>query len=372
MGLMMELFGDARIEGRADICEGPLARDWLPFVYRGESEGGHLYYNSGGRSVVFGNGEHAYKINGVDPYGKLTARVAGSEKNLLRDVCIAAAHFEAQERRPRKTFRDKPFGVLTYSNVRNATASFGILNEMYDLAGIEPPCEVVAQSPIEELEDDSYQLLFKLHGMESDFRLYEFMRMVEKRLSEATREEIADRLMYVKRTFGRMVAWAGYAMGIMMMGGIVPTRASWAPQNFVLHNTGGGYGTFRVDHTSTENVGVDNAVDKFKKWMAKGLKYEDPFFPTHDYSFVPEAAEIAAKYPEFTDNMPVDQSLTPFGRVLYYYRSREGMPTRSLTDARTMMEAHANVFRIGFFMASDPPKAKEMAIPEEYFRRILE
>ena len=294
-----------------------------------------------------------------------------SERNLINDVRIAAAEFKIQTKRPRKTFNGKPFGVLTYDNVRNATASFETLNEMYALADIEPPCKVEAHSPIHELGDNSYQLLFRLHAMESDFRLYEFMMMAEERLLRATRDELADKLMYVKRTFGRMVAWTGYAMGIMAMGGMVPTKASWAPQNYVLHSTGEGYGAFRVDHTSTRNVGAA-AVDEFGRWIEKGLKLKDSLFPTFDFSFIPEAAEIAVNYPELTDTIGVDRSLSPFGRVMQYYRIREGLPTRSLANMQGVMDSHARVFTMGFFTASDPSKVKGLSIPEEYFRKVLE
>lgn len=111
MELMRELFNKARLEGRADIRESPFPRDWIPFVYKGESRTGQSYYNSGGRSVIFERDGSSYKMHGVDPYGRLTKRVAEGGKNLTSDVWIAKTELIRQRKTKAKTFNGKPFGV---------------------------------------------------------------------------------------------------------------------------------------------------------------------------------------------------------------------------------------------------------------------
>jgi len=359
MTLARELFEQVRTPGRVKL-NGMFIRDCLPFVYTGESEDGEPYHNSGGRSVLLERHGGAYKLSGVDPQGHLTRRVADSPKNMFSDVELARERLVEQEGFKNKRFNGKPFGVFTFENTENAKRAFSELNEAYRYGGLETPCEFVS-SP--KIDDESYQIVFKLPQLESDLRVYEFMRLAEARLGRASRDEISDKLPAIKRIFGRFAAWTGYTMFVLASRGLTPTESSWAPQNFVLHRIGDSYGAYRVDHTSTRYEGQDNVVASMTELVKDAIDQKAAEFPFYQFTFIPEAAIIAAEHPEMTDSLHVDKSLSPFQRVIAYYANNYGKPTLSLGNMRTFMQTYC---------ATGPRQGTELLIPEEYFRKVLE
>ncbi|GEM_PF-2485147 len=369
MNLMRGLFEQVRVTGKVIMSEERFMRDRLPVVYTCEDPGGCPYYSSGGRSVIVQKDEFFFKINGVDPYGHLTRRVAQSAQNRLEDVRVAHKEFEEQGPVERKTFREKPFGVYTRENVEKAGEAFSRLNRVYLSHGLTSPCEFVASKQLDINGGNFYQMLFELPSIESDLRVNEFMNILEQKLSQANREELQEKFATVKRIFGRFIAWTGYAMGIMVSNGLVPVKSSWAPQNYVLHKVGSGYGAFRVDHSSTAH---DDAVsiEEFSGWVEKGVRWQDSYFPTIQFSFVPEAAEIAARYPEVAKKLPYDGS--PFVKVLEYYKSDNGKPKPSLMDMSLVFDSYQKVFVMGLACAARKFPAASMAIPEEYLIKVLE
>jgi hypothetical protein len=367
---MRDLFESVRTKGEIDLPLKNGIRNHLPFIYIGEKENGTPYYSSGGRSVLVAD-DVVYKVSGIDPYGFLTERVATSGKNLLEDVSIAAAISDSQTGRREKFFRGKKrFGIYNYRNVQNAKTAFSRLNESYRKAGICPPCELIEIERMTEISEDAYQMLFSLPSFESDLRVHEFVGILSRKLATAPREELKEKLLYVKRIFGRFIGWSGYAMGSLLNCGLVPTDASWATQNYVLHKIENDYGMFRVDHTSTEHDDHQE-IEKFAAWIKNWIDGKEPYFPSFMFSFIPEAVETAALYPEVTDNLPVDQSLSPFQRVMEYY-SRTSVPQQPVMDVSRVIESHKKAFLMGMQCASQTASAKGMAIPEEYFIRVLQ
>jgi hypothetical protein len=76
-------------------------------------------------------------------------------------------------------------------------------------------------------------------------------------------------------------------------------------------------------------------------------------------------------WPEVTDNLPVDQGLSPFQRVMEYY-SRTSAPQQPVMNVSRVIESHKKAFLMGMQCASQTASAKGMAIPEEYFTRVLQ
>lgn len=359
MAYTRKFMDEVRIKGKVAVRDTPFMRDSLPIVYTCENEGGIPYHSSGGRSLIVERGDRVYKINGVDPHGHLTSRVAASRENRLSDV----AKWDTVLKYVGATAVDgKPFGVYTHKNTENAERTFDRLNLCYVRGGITPPCEYVCNSRV---RDDAYQILFRMPSLESDLRVSEFMALMEDRLSQMPQEQLAGVLTPLRRIFGRLVGWMGYSMETLLQNSLVPTKSSWVPQNMVLHEVGNGYGAFRVDHTSTAG---DN-VDKYGAWLDKNLG--DPDFPGNMFSFIVEAAEIGAKYPEVAKNLP-GRGLSPFGRVMKYYRASEGKdPARPLVDVTPLFDAHQKTFQMGR-MCADRNMPLSISIPEEHIRKIFE
>jgi len=369
MPLMRELLEKARISGTMEIEEG-LMRDCLPIIYKGDSTAGIKYYNSGGRSLIVERNGSTYKISGVDPYGKLTKRVALSGKNCLSDVADAYKAFS--DSGSKKTFRNKPFGVFTYKNIENAQRAFDYLNSTYRFFEVDPPCEIICHSKLDMIQagEDAYQMLFKLPNAESDLRVWEFTQILRERLKNASRDELKEKEQYIKRIFGRFAAWAGTSAGIMMHAGILPTKGSWAPQNFVISEVEDGYGIFRVDHTSTEYVGKEKAHDEIMGYInGAEAKRNMGYFFGYQFVLFPEAVSIAAHYPELTNNLPVPQGLTPIDKIFTYYIS--GEPRQPPWDAESIDKGHLATFMMGLQAFGQKDAGTQLKIPAEYFEKVF-
>ena len=102
------------------------------------------------------------------------------------------------------------------------------------------------------------------------------------------------------------------------------------------------------------------------------MKGTTSWFPTFDFTFIPEAAELAAKFPEVTDKLHGDKTLSPFSRIINYYASEGGRPKRSLADMGDVRKAHWKMFASGMAAAQNPQIAKGLKIPEEYIIKVLE
>lgn len=356
MSYAKNLFEQVRIKGNVRLSGNEIP-DSLPIIYTGEDENGTAYYNSGGRSLIFENG--SYKVSGVDPYGHLTHIVAASKENRINDVRIADREFQKDN----KSFSEKPFGVYTRKNIEQAQEAFRRLNKSYEKNNIVPPCELVKYCNINEIGGDIYQMLYKLPSIESDLRVSEILELIEDHLSNASQKTLQDKTVAVNRLCGRIVAWIGYSMQTLYDNNLVPTEASWAMQNMVFHHIGNGYGAFRVDHTSTQadNHGI---LEDFHDRMEKN--FDDPNFPAYQVSFLTEAVQIGANFPQIADNLP-DRHLTPFKRVIDYYTKGYDEP---LTNITQLVNSHRNVFQIGRTCAKNG-SSNALAISEQLLMDIF-
>ena len=372
---MRELFEQCRVSGTIRLKEG-FMRDALQVVYSGDDEKGTTYYNSGGRSLIVERPGCAYKIHGVDPDGLLTRKVAASPKNRLRDVVSAAriAEEQCQNSSNRMTYNKKPFGVLTYDNTENAECAFDRLNSAYAHFGITPPCNILCRSRLgmKVAGEEAYQLLFALPSAERDLRIWEFCQLLRERLAKASRSEIQQKLKPIGRIFGRFAAWSGFATGILASYGLLPSERSWVPQNFVLSEVDGGYGALRVDHTSTKYVGREAAAKEITGYIKSVEEKKDiSRFFGFQFTMFPEAFQVAALFPERTDELPVPKSLSPQERVFAYYSDE--VPRNPPWDASEIDKSHLAAFMMGIkSLEFDRNAAGTLAIPESYLRVVLE
>jgi hypothetical protein len=219
--------------------------------------------------------------------------------------------------------------------------------------------------------EEAYQLLFTLPSVERDLRVWEFCQILRERLSNASRSEIQQKLKPIGRVFGRLAAWSGFAAGILACSGLLPSERSWVPQNFVLSEVDGGYGAFRVDHTSTKYIGREAATKEIMGYIKAAEEERDlSRFFGFQLAMFPEAFQAAAFFPELTDKLPVPKQLSPQERVFAYYADEA--PRNPPWDASGIDKSHLAAFMTGVKSFESPRGATGLAIPESYLREILE
>jgi len=356
---LRNLFEEVREEGKIEIKNEPFIKDSLPIIYEGEinepTNNGVIvnYHNSGGRSIIIERGETVYRIKGVDPYRLLTEKIANSSKNKINNVC--------QWNFSRKTGHssEKPFGVLTWENIQNKAEIYGKLNQFYNLFGIIPPLEYLTHQKVDEVRginrEDVYQVVFKLNKPETDLRVSEFDALLTERLDQCSPTEIKSKVKNINRLYGRLISWAGFNTAILALNGLLPTNPSFVPQNWVISPVEGGYGIFRVDHSSTK-------INKDSKEVIEELLKERNGLPNciNEFSIMSERVQVAADPKLF---LPKEKRNMKFSQIL--------LNTNDIAvDYSKIIEAHKNVFFMG--MGLIPMFKCPPAITEEMFREALE
>jgi len=360
--MLRKLFEEVRTKGQIDLGKEVLLRDVLPIVYTGESdsEDSTTYYNSGGRSVLFQRGGDTYRVKGVDPFGYLTERVALSRQNRIENVRDAHGIMKQQlargvERRDLGFNSEKPFGTFFLEQAECEVRALERLKAAYEQLGIENPCEPLfyKETGIQKNGRSTYQTAFRLPSLEADVRAHEFMFLLTERLDSCSPDEIAAKSKNISRLFGRFIYWAGVNVGIFAALGVLPISSSFYPQNWVIGRYKNGYGTFRVDHTSTKLTDSDSVVRELVQ-EREGL----PFL-LNEFSVYASRIQMAANPQQFL--LPGQRNLK-FSQILDL---REG----AAIDESLILEAHRKVFGMGLVSLAqgslDP-------IPEEMFMEALE
>lgn len=357
------LIDKVRVQGRISLGDGVFLRDQLPIIYSGEAKSNDTnsthYHSSGGRSLIIDRGGTTYRVKGCDPSGKLTERVAGSKENKVEDVFnayqLAALNF------PNVGFMfraGKPFGVLNLSQVELERGALKQLERAYNFVGIENPCEFAMYADTGILADGerTYQTVFTLPGVEADFRVKEFEKLLTERLDECSTEEIAKKQKNINRLFGRFVYWAGVSTGLLASVGVSPVKSSFASQNWVISKYKNGYGLFRVDHSSTKIVSPEEAYNS--------LIAQENDLPhiVNNFSVFPGRVQVAANPQVFHV-----RKNKKFSEILYM--------TKGIgADESNIIRAHQNIFNLGALCGVAAVTGRSNAInpiPEEMFAEAL-
>ncbi len=365
--MFRQLLEKVRVKGHIEIGETPFIRDMLPIIYRGEADPANpravAYWNSGGRSLIFERGNTVYRVKGVDPFGTLTERVATSTKNRIENVSSAhliarGAEWNADAKKGLMHLDGKPFGVCYHEQAECEERAFEALAKAYALLGIENPCEFVTYNDtgIEVHNRRTYQTAFRLPSVEADMRVHEWDRLLAERLDQCTPAEIAAKNQSINRLYGRFVYWAGVNTALLSLTGLLPTAASFVPQNWVIGRHNEGYGIFRVDHTSTQKVDSETA---FQALMKSRDGVNDVPEVINEFSIFPSRAQVAACPQNFLKGKKARQK---FSQILFM---REGIQA----DENKVIEVHKKVFQLGLMstLQGSPP----MSIPEDLFRDAL-
>jgi len=359
--MFRELLDQVRVEGHIDIGEEPFLRDTLPVIYNGESEsdspGAVRYYSSGGRSIIFERGGQVYRIKGVDPHGKLTERVANSEKNRMSDVPHADLIAKSQTPKAGEAlaFEGKPFGPFLLEQAEREANTFKALARTYEHFGLKDPCEFILHedSGVEAQGNKTYQTAFRLPSLESDFRTLEWNSLLTERLDQCAPDEIAAKSKNICRLYGRFIYWAGVNTALLSASGLLPSADSFVPQNWVIGKHRDGYGIFRVDHTSTK------AVDPREALAALIEEKEGAPYTLHEFSVFPARVQAASDPKAFLLEPDRDQS---FSKTLLMRRGPR-------VDESKLLAVHNMVFQQG--LVSVLQGMSIMPIPEEMFEEAL-
>ncbi len=338
--MFRKLLERVRVDGYIGTKGEMFLNDMMPAIYRGESgpaaDSVH-YYNSGGRSIIFEKEGSAYRIKGVDPFGRLTKRVAKSKKNRMNDVRIVAEELASQPGTKKQLFRGRPFGVLTYNNATNEKEACERLAHEYILFGIENPAEFLCykDTGTGRTGESVYQAAFHLPSLESDLRVNEFSGLLTERLDECSAKEIAAKSQNISRLYGRFVFWGGFNAGLFYRAGILPMADSFRPQNWVISRAGDGYGIFRVDHSSTEAADTETVYNGLMKEL-DGIPHI-----VNEFSVFPERVLVASNPDGF---LPKGQRGMKFSKILH-------LRDKINADIGPMINAHKNVFGMGLYCA---------------------
>ncbi|MFH1290540.1 MAG: hypothetical protein ABIH92_03970 [Nanoarchaeota archaeon] len=366
--MFRELLDQVRVEGHIDVGEEPLLRDTLPVIYNGEADSKSLgavkYHNSGGRSILFERGGEVYRIKGVDPFGRLTERVANSEKNRIDNVSHADLIVKAQTAREGGALmfdRDKPFGPFFLEQAECEGNAFRALAKTYQHLGIQNPCEFLfhKDSGVEAQGRRTYQTAFRLPSLEADFRTHEWNSLLTERLDQCSPDEIAEKSRNISRLYGRFIYWTGVNTAILSASGLIPEATSFVPQNWVINRYKDGYGIFRVDHTSTK---ADDPRDAFQ---ALTRDKDIAVRIANEFSVYASRVQAAADPAAFLRETERDRR---FSQILFM---REGnwLKEGVRLDETRLLAAHENVFGMGLTsVLNGLPIAP---IPGEMFREAL-
>jgi len=363
------LLDKVRVKGQISTgSDSPLLRDRMPIVYEREApqdEKGNLsYYNSGGRSLLVQIGGVTYRIKGVDPSGNLTKRVAESKENRMNDVRRANKIVQDQISEGTEDLRfreEKPFGPFTLEQAELEMEAFKRLAKIYQFLEIENPCEALFHRQVGQTSDiKTYQTAFRLPRPEADLRVHEYMALLTERLDSCSQEEIKEKTQNINRLFGRMIYWIGINVNIFSATGILPKIESFHPQNWVISRYHGGYGIFRVDHTSTRVTNTEEVIRELLKEEEETPKI------LHNFSIFPSRVFMASQQDKFLGTRKYK-----FNEILNMKEAiKVGAGLSLVMDGSKLIEVQRNVFLMG--LTTLGTNQKIAPIPEEMFQRALE
>ena len=364
--MFRQLLEKVRIEGRVEIAESSLLRDMLPIIYNGEADPSNpravKYWNSGGRALIFEKGNTVYRVKGVDPSAKLTERVATSPKNRINNVVsallVAQADWNANQKEGLMHLDGKPFGVCYIEQAECEKRTFETLDKSYELLGIENPCKFLGHfdTGVEVKGKKTYQTVFRLPSIESDIRVHEWDSLLTNRLDKCSASEIAAKNQAINRLYGRFVYWAGVNVGLLASNGLLPTTASFVPQNWVIGKYKEGYGIFRVDHTSTQKVDPAKALEELLK---SRHHVENVPAAVNEFSVFPSRTQAAARPTTFLGR---ERAGLKFSQILYLTEYKGA-------DESTIINIHKQLFEIGISSALGATPL--VHIPEDLFRQAI-
>jgi len=299
---LIDLLKKVRIEG------GLKTRKNIPFdqnfpIIIGDEKGydGVTYFNSGGRSIIFEYMGRCHRVKGVDPYGILTRKVAKSKQNKITDVnvgyvCLSQPSTDHNRSRRLIFVNGKPFGVILKNEAENEKVAFEILDTEYKQNQISTPCKYVDTYKVYENE---MQNLYEIPSLDSDLRLEEFNQLLRERLNKCDAKELEQKTRQIFKLYHRILTWVGWDIRMLIGNKLKPSPRSWVPQNHIISKVDGGYGIFRVDHTSTvlkEDLEAKSVMDN----VFDGL--EGPGFGT--FTKVPTGMLIGVNYKLATGKKP--------------------------------------------------------------------
>lgn len=210
---------------------------------------------------------------------------------------------------------------------------------------------------VQTLDKKTYQTAFRLPSPESDLRVREWDALLTERLDECSPEEIEAKRQTIGRLYGRFVYWAGVNTAMLAATALVPTMASFVPQNWVIDRHHDGYGLFRVDHTSTKRTNPEAAL----KELTQCRETRD-ILPAsvNEFSVFASRMQIAAKPKEF---LPPGKTDLRFSKILTLD------PREIRADERKVVNVHKFVFEQG--LAATLQGHCPEPIPEELFKQAL-
>jgi hypothetical protein len=201
----------------------------------------------------------------------------------------------------------------------------------------------------------TYQLYFDIAHVEDDLRVEEVNQLIREELRHMTAEQIREREPDVLKLYHRFMQWLGFSTKCLAVSRLLPTSSSFASQNYVVSAVRGGYGIFRVDHTSTE-IRDDMETERFVAEMVRRISREQPEALLGPFTNLPTDVLLAAYH---SDQIPRDDRPL-FDRC--YYFSGQITPNERYIHA---IQIFATQFACGFQMEQPEP------IEEEWFRKVL-
>ncbi|MBI2233055.1 MAG: hypothetical protein HYU56_03990 [Candidatus Aenigmarchaeota archaeon] len=346
---MFDLFQQVREELQLEVVrDGELVR---PLVYQ-KSGNAQMCYNSGGRGIVFPYENRAIRVKGIiDPDGKLTRRIAASPRNQIEDVKRFTQY------RPDNLSNGKPFAVLSQQAAKREQEAVSRLNWSYWKIGLKHPYSVLDVVPTGQTFDGgpTVQLYFDLPSVEDDLRVEELNGLLRAKMNRLSSQEIKEREGDVLKLYHRFMQWHGFSARCLTISKLLPTPESFVPQNYVISHVKGGYGLFRVDHTSTVPKDVDDEKAVFEELVRRISKGQSDG-PISTFGNLPTAVVLAANH---SDQVPMD-SRSLFERC-YYFDGRFKASDRYLQALNIFYRQFTN----GIRMPQPEP------IEEEFFRKPL-
>jgi len=350
--LLRKLFEEARIEVHIPGTSPPL-------IYTGQ--GGPINaWSSGGRSLIFEDNSHIYRVKGVDPCSALTVEVGNSKKNRIEDVTKATAYVGANKYPP----TGEPFGTLLPQKAFNEQRTIELLTTDYAKYDVSYPCKFFQTAPV---KNGQVQNWFQLRNLEDDLRLEEFDQIMIDKMKDFSKGELEACYKDVLKLYGRLNMWAGVAMRTLLDCKLKPTARSFLPQNYTISKVGNGYGLFRVDHTSTQHLPgqtdqqIFDSLQKESSMGGCGLEQNVVLrFPT--------AILIAAEPSIVRNPKSLKQEADIRGGSMlagaYYYMGS----IYASTGYGHFVNVLVNAFKIGM---SDPQIAAKEPIDEIWFQKVL-
>jgi hypothetical protein len=347
---MLDIFRDVREELKLEVSKnGELVK---PMIYQ-ESENGSLCYNSGGRGIIFPYKDGAKRIKGVvDSEGRLTEKVGFSPKNKIDDIRKFA------EKKPYYGVNGKPFAVLTRKAAENEKTTLDRLRWFYWKSGLKLPYYVDDIVETGQLFNNEMtcQLYLDLPRIEDDLRVEEFNALLKAKFNQLSEKEIKERERDILKLYHRFMHWHGFTTKCLTECKLLPTYESFVPQNYVISKVRGGYGLFRVDHTSTVIADDMDKKQVFQE-LTKRISHEQSDGPISTFGCLPTAVVLAANQP-----YEVPDDGRPLFERCYYHFTDNFKPSNRYLQALYFFNIQ---FQVGIAMSEPEP------IEERFFRMVL-